>query len=200
MLKVLRPAVTRVLNPLGRALADHGISPNVITVVGTLGAVGGALAFYPRGVFFWGSVVITVFVLLDLLDGVVARITGSTGKWGAFLDSTMDRVADAAIFSGLILWAMDRDRPLVGALALFCLVAGAVVSYTKARAEGLGMTCDVGVAERPERLIVILVSTAFSEFLPILLPIGLALLAAASAFTVYQRLITVYRQAVPGDR
>ena len=184
MLKVLRPALSLVLTPLGHALARTGVTPNVITVVGTVGVMGGALGFYPRGELFWGTVVSTIFVLFDM--------------WGAFLDSTLDRVADAAIFSGLILWLAGggNDLPLAG-LALFCLASGALVSYAKARAEGLGLTCDVGIAERGERMLVALVAIGLDGLgVPYALPVGLWLLAAASAVTVVQRIVVVRRQAV----
>ncbi|OUC99920.1 phosphatidylinositol phosphate synthase [Streptosporangium minutum] len=197
MLKLLRPAVTRVLTPLGRALARRGISPNVVTAVGTLGTVAAALFFYPRGELFPGTVVITFFVLADLLDGVMARMVGKGSLWGAFLDSTLDRVGDAGIFSGLAIWFVVSDQRVLAGVALFCLVAGAVVSYVKARAEGLGMTCDVGLAERPERLVVGLVSAGLGGLgVPYILAAGLWLLAAASAVTVGQRLLHVRRQAV----
>ncbi|MGW4643568.1 phosphatidylinositol phosphate synthase [Sphaerisporangium sp. NPDC004334] len=198
MLKLLRPAVTRVLSPLGRALARRGISPNVITVLGTLGVAAGALGFYPRGQLFLGSVVITFFVLADLLDGVLARMLGNGSVFGAFLDSTLDRVGDAAVFAGLILWFMSTGQAVLACVALFCLVAGAVVSYAKARAEGLGLTCDVGLAERSERLVVVLVAAGLGGLgVPYILAAGLWLLAAASAFTAVQRIVHVYRQTVP---
>ncbi|MFS1303685.1 phosphatidylinositol phosphate synthase [Streptosporangium longisporum] len=197
MLKLLRPAVTRVLTPLGRALTRHGVSPNAVTAAGTLGTVAAALFFYPRGQLFVGTVVITFFVLADLLDGVMARMTGPGSVWGAFLDSTLDRVGDAGIFSGLVCWFIVSDQPVLAGVALFCLAAGAVVSYVKARAEALGMTCDVGLAERPERLVVGLVSTGLGGLgVPYILPVGLWLLAVASAVTVGQRLLHVRRQAV----
>ncbi|WP_204060898.1 phosphatidylinositol phosphate synthase [Microbispora corallina] len=199
MLKLLRPAVTRVMTPLGRALARLGISPDVITAVGTLGVVASALFFYPRGMLFAGTLVITFFVFADLLDGVLARMTGSGSTWGAFLDSTLDRLGDSAIFSGLILYFVLEKEPeiLLAGVALFCLVAGALVSYAKARAEGLGMTADVGLAERGERLVVVLVAAGLSGLgVPYILAAGLWLLAAASAVTVVQRMVHVYRQAV----
>ncbi|MBB2915009.1 CDP-diacylglycerol--glycerol-3-phosphate 3-phosphatidyltransferase [Streptosporangium becharense] len=197
MLKLLRPAVTRVLTPLGRALARHGISPNAVTAAGTLGTVAAALFFYPRGQLFAGTVVITFFVLADLLDGVMARMSGTGSTWGAFLDSTLDRLGDAGIFSGLAIWLVVSGQRTLAGIALFCLVAGALVSYVKARAEGLGMTCDVGLAERPERLVVGLVSAGLAGLgVPYILAVGLWLLAAASAITVGQRLLHVYRQAV----
>ncbi|MBE3013883.1 CDP-alcohol phosphatidyltransferase family protein [Microbispora sp. NEAU-D428] len=199
MLNILRPAVTRVMTPLGRALARWGISPDVITTIGTLGVVASALAFYPLGHLFAGTLVITFFVLADLLDGVLARMTGKGSTWGAFLDSTLDRLGDASIFSGLILYFVLKDEPeiVLATVALFCLVAGALVSYAKARAEGLGMTANVGIAERGERLVVVLVAAGLSGLgVPYVLAAGLWLLAAASAVTVVQRMVHVYRQAV----
>ncbi|MFF4128038.1 phosphatidylinositol phosphate synthase [Microbispora rosea] len=199
MLNILRPAVTRVMTPLGRALARWGISPDVITAIGTLGVVASALVFYPLGHLFAGTLVITFFVLADLLDGVLARMTGKGSTWGAFLDSTLDRLSDASIFSGLILYFVLKDDPeiVLAIVALFCLVAGALVSYAKARAEGLGMTANVGIAERGERLVVVLVAAGLSGLgVPYVLAAGLWLLAAASAVTVVQRMVHVYRQAV----
>lgn len=194
MLKLLRPAMTRILTPLGRALVRHGIGPNAVTAIGTLGTVVSALIFFPLGHLTAGALVITVFVLFDLLDGLVARLGGKGGStWGAFLDSTLDRVADAAIFSGLILYFVSQDEALMVAVTLFNVVAGGLVSYAKARAEGLGLTCDVGLAERPERLVVGLVAACFS-WVPYVLPLGMWLLAAASAITVVQRVVHVYRQ------
>jgi CDP-diacylglycerol--glycerol-3-phosphate 3-phosphatidyltransferase len=197
MLNLLRPALGRVLTPIGTAVARTGITPNAITITGTVGVTAGALWLYPRGELFWGTVMITAFVLFDMLDGAVARVTGKISKWGAFLDSSMDRIADAAIFSGLILWLAGRDDnlPLAG-IALFCLVAGALVSYIKARAEGVGYTCDVGLAERGERLIIVLVAAGLDGLgVPYALHVGLWLLAAASAITVVQRFAVVRRQA-----
>jgi phosphatidylinositol phosphate synthase len=200
MLKVLRPALSRLLTPTGRALARMGVTPNVITVVGTIWVVVGALGLFPRGDLFWGTVLSTVFVLFDMLDGAVARVTGGGTTWGAFLDSTLDRVADAAIFAGLILWLAGKgdDLPLA-VLALYCLVSGALVSYAKARAEGLGLTCDVGIAERGERILVALVAAGLDGLgVPYARVVGLWLLAAASTVTVVQRVVVVRRQAFAG--
>ncbi|GAA0933020.1 CDP-alcohol phosphatidyltransferase family protein [Nonomuraea longicatena] len=194
MLKLLRPAMTRILTPLGRALVRRGIGPNAVTAIGTVGTVVSALFFFPQGLLQVGTLVITVFVLFDLLDGVVARLGGGGGStWGAFLDSTLDRVADAAIFGGLLLYFAARGDLLLTAVTLFAVVAGGLVSYAKARAESLGLTCDVGLAERPERLVVGLVA-AFFSFVPYILALGMWLLAAASAVTVVQRVVHVHRQ------
>lgn len=194
MLNQLRPAVSHVITPVGRALARTGLTPNMITVVGTLGVVGGGLGLYPFGEFFWGTVVNTIFVFFDMLDGAVARETGRTSRFGAFLDSNLDRVSDAAIFSGLILYFAGRDQ-LIVALALFCLVSGALVSYARARAEGIGLSATVGLAERGERLIVSLVAIGLTGLgVPYVLPVGLWLLSAASVVTVVQRFVAVRRQ------
>jgi CDP-diacylglycerol--glycerol-3-phosphate 3-phosphatidyltransferase len=197
MLKLLRPAMTRILTPLGRALVSRGIGPDAVTAIGTLGTVVAALTFFPLGQLTWGALVITVFVLFDLLDGVVARLGGKGGStWGAFLDSTLDRVADAAIFAGLILYFVSRGDTLMATVTLACLIAGALVSYAKARAEGLGLTADVGLAERPERLVVALVAAFLSGLgVPYVLAAGMWLLAAASVITVGQRVWHVHEQA-----
>lgn len=193
---------TRVFTPIARALLRRGVSPDVVTLVGTLGVCVGALAFYPKGQLFWGTVFITVFAFTDLIDGTMARLSGRSSPWGAFLDSTMDRVGDAAIFGGLILYFTGRlDRPLDAYLALLCLVLGFVTSYAKARAEGLGLRCEGGIAERADRLAVILVTTGLCGlFLPLwVLTVALVLLALASAVTVGQRMAMVHAQTrMPG--
>jgi CDP-diacylglycerol--glycerol-3-phosphate 3-phosphatidyltransferase len=137
-----------------------------------------------------------------MLDGVLARLKGTSGTWGAFLDSTMDRIADAGIFSGLVIWFMLGGRnPLLAGVSLFCLVAGNLVSYVKARAEGLGLRCDVGLIERPERMLISLIAVGVSGLgVPYILNIGLWALAVGSAFTFGQRMYAVYKSAkAPGD-
>jgi CDP-diacylglycerol--glycerol-3-phosphate 3-phosphatidyltransferase len=199
MLNVLRPAMSRVFTPVASALARTPVTPNAITVVGTVGVAGGALGLFPLGEMFPGALTCTIFVLTDMLDGTLARVRetagkGTSGKYGAFLDSTMDRIADAAIFSGLVWWFLRGGHDAVlGGVSLFCLVAGSLVSYTKARAEGLGLRCDVGLIERPERMLISLVAVGVSGLgVPYILPIGLWALAAGSAFTLWQRMHAVY--------
>jgi CDP-diacylglycerol--glycerol-3-phosphate 3-phosphatidyltransferase len=197
--KYARAFFTKVFTPVAQALLKAGISPDVVTIVGTLGVCVGALAFYPRHSFFWGTVVITLFVFSDTVDGVMARMSGRSGKWGAYLDSTLDRVGDSAIFGGLVLWyAGGGDDFLMAGLALACLILGSVVSYAKARAEGLGFTANVGIAERADRLVAVLVTTGLVGLgLPeVVLTIVLALLAVASLITVVQRMLMVRRQAL----
>jgi CDP-diacylglycerol--glycerol-3-phosphate 3-phosphatidyltransferase len=194
----LRPVIGRIADPLVNRLLAWGVTPNAVTATGTLGVVATALACFPQGWFLAGTLIITFFVLTDTVDGALARKRGITSRFGGWLDSTCDRVADGAIFGGLVLWlAGDGDDIPTLCVALFVLLATQLVSYEKARAEGLGMTCDVGIAERPERLIIVLVSTGLVGFgVPDVLVEGaLWLLAALSAVTVVQRLREVQRQA-----
>jgi CDP-diacylglycerol---glycerol-3-phosphate 3-phosphatidyltransferase len=207
MLKVLRPVLGRLLTPVAQVLARTPVTPNTLTIVGTIGMSASALIFFPTGHLFIGVVVCTLFVFSDMLDGTLARIKGTSGKFGAFLDSTLDRVADAAVFGGLAIYFVrgGHDRVLA-AVSLFCLVAGSLVSYAKARAESLGLSCDVGFAERTERLLIGLVAAGLSGLgVPYVLPVGLWLLAAVSAFTFGQRVLAARESAAalaraPGDR
>ena len=198
----VRPVLARVVDPVAAALLRAGVSPDAITVLGTLGVVTGALALFPRGELFVGTMVVTAFVLTDMLDGAMARRIERRSLFGAWLDSTCDRLADAAVFSGLVLWFVgEGDDRLLAGVALFCLVAGSLVSYAKARAEGLGLRCDVGFAERAERLIIVLVAAGFGGLgVSWALPVGLWALAVASAVTVVQRLLEVRRQAAAAVR
>jgi len=198
-----RALFTRLFTPVARLLLRWGISPDVVTLVGTLGVSSGALVFYPRGDFVIGTLVITAFVFSDMLDGIMARLSGRSSDWGAYLDSTLDRVADAAVFGGLVLYyAGPGDNEVMASLALACLVLGSVVSYSRARAEGLGMRADVGIAERSERLVAVLLATGFvGWFLPqLVLLVVLALLAVASLITVLQRILYVRKQALAPGR
>lgn len=197
--KYARAFFTKVFTPVARVLVAMGVSPDVVTIVGTVGVAVGALAFYPRHQFLVGTLVITAFVFADTIDGVMARMQGRSSRWGAYLDSTLDRVGDAAIFGGLVLWyAGSGANQLMAALALTCLILGSVVSYAKARAEGLGMTANVGIAERADRLVAVLLATGLVGLgLPEpVLAVVLALLAVASLVTVVQRILEVRRQAL----
>lgn len=197
--RLLRATFTTLLSPIAHLFLRLGISPDVVTVVGTLGVSAGALAFFPRGELWIGVLVITAFVFSDTIDGIMARESGRSTKWGAYLDSTLDRVGDAAIFGGLVLYfAGPGDNQPMAGLALACLILGSVVSYARARAEGLGYTANVGIAERADRLVATLVTAFFADVfnLPLLLGVVLALLAIASLVTVLQRMLTVRRQAL----
>lgn len=199
MLNRLRGGMTRLLTPVADALLKRGVSPDAITITGTVAVVAAALWLYPTGNLLAASLVIAFFALTDSLDGVMARRAGRTGPWGAFLDSTLDRFGDAAIFTGLVLWFIgDGDSRWGAGLALACLVLGSIVPYARARAEGLGMTAQVGIAERADRLATVLVATALVGLgVPqVVLVVVLGLLALASLVTVVQRMAHVRTQAM----
>jgi len=193
MLNVLRPFFTRLLTPVSQWLARTPVTPNMVTVVGTLGVSGGALALFPTGHLLAGVIVCTVFVFADMLDGTLARIKGSSGAWGAFLDSTLDRIADAAVFAGLAAYFVNGGNSrLMAGVATYCLVTGSLVSYAKARAQSLGVSCDVGIAERTERLLIALVAAGLDGLgVPYVLPAGLWILAVLTTITLGQRVWAV---------
>ncbi|MBA2443896.1 MAG: CDP-alcohol phosphatidyltransferase family protein [Nocardioidaceae bacterium] len=199
MLERFRQFWTNFFKPISHLLIKLGVSPDTVTIVGTIGVVSGALGFFPRGQLWIGVLVITAFVFSDLIDGDMARTLGTSSKWGAFLDSTLDRFGDAAVFAGLVLWFFGGgDDRLLAYVALWALVMGSVTSYTRAKAESLGMQAKGGIAERADRLVALLAVTFFADLLdlPVLLAIVLWTLAAASTITVVQRMILVRRQAL----
>ncbi|KNH19876.1 CDP-alcohol phosphatidyltransferase [Arthrobacter sp. ZBG10] len=189
---------TALFTPFARWLLRIGVSPDAVTVIGTAGVVAGALVFYPLGQLWWGTLFITAFIFSDVLDGIMARMQETGGRWGNFLDSTLDRVADGALFAGVAVWFFTGggNTPIAVA-AVVCLVLGMVVSYARAKAESLGFTANTGIAERAERLVSVLVVTGFTGLgLPaVVLLVTLLLLAAASLVTVIQRVVSVRRQA-----
>jgi CDP-diacylglycerol--glycerol-3-phosphate 3-phosphatidyltransferase len=192
-----RAHVGRVTDPIGHWLAARRVTPDAVTVVGTAGTVAAALWFLPRGQLVAGAAVMTVFVLFDMLDGAVARARGHGTPFGAVLDSVCDRIADGVLFAALAWWCLGvGEQRYLGIAALICLVAGQLVSYVKARAEGAGLRADGGLVERPERLIVALVGTGLHGLgVPYALQVALWLLAVASVWTVGQRMVAVYRSA-----
>jgi len=194
MLNFLRPAFARLFNPVIQALARTPVTPNMITVAGTVGVSASALALFPIGELFPGAASATVFVFTDMLDGMLARVKGTSGVWGAFLDSTMDRVGDAAVFGGITIWFIRNPADhLLAVVSMFCLACGLIVSYVKARAQSLGLKCDVGLIERPERMLISLTSIGLSGVgVPYILPIGMWALAAGSLITLCQRMRAVY--------
>ena len=197
-----RSAVSRVVDPVARRLLALGVSPDAVTYVGAGATSIAALWFFPRGQFVPGVLVIVLFVFSDLLDGTMARMSGRSGPWGAFLDSTLDRVADGAMFGGIVLGFANAGQTWTAAAALGCLVGGAVVSYAKARAESIGVECNVGIAERAERLILAgAAALLYGLGVPYVLPVALWILLALTWFTVGQRVMHVRRQlrvAAPG--
>ncbi|MEU8612113.1 phosphatidylinositol phosphate synthase [Actinoplanes sp. NPDC048791] len=186
-----RALVSYVLHPTARLLLRLGVTPNAVTVAGTVGVLIGALGFGARGELFWGTVIVTASALTDALDGTMARLRGPSGKFGALLDSSMDRIADAAVFGAVAYYLAGEGNPYGGMVAaLISLAFGQVVSYVKARAQSLGLDADVGIAERLERLLIVgvggLLGAAGLEWG---LPAALWVLSVLSIITVFQRLI-----------
>ncbi len=191
-----RASVSRVTDPVGVWLVRSGLSPNAMTVIGTAGAVAGSLWLFPTGHLLAGTFVVWGFTMLDLLDGAMARAKGGGTRFGTVLDATCDRITDGALLAG-IAWYLfvSGNRPLAAA-ALVCLVLAQVTSYIKARAEATGLTANVGLVERAERLIITLVGTGLTGFgLRYALDVALWALTAASLVTVVQRMIAVWRSA-----
>ncbi|GBG38236.1 phosphatidylinositol phosphate synthase [Mycobacterium montefiorense] len=191
-----RAAFARLTTPTARALLRLGLTPDAVTIVGTIASVAGALTLFPMGKLFPGACVVWFFVLFDMVDGAMARERGGGTRFGAVLDATCDRISDGAVFSGLLWWIVFglHDKPLAAA-TLICLVTSQVISYIKARAEASGLRGDGGIIERPERLIIVLSGAGVSDFpfvaWPPALPVAMWVLAAASVLTCLQRLHAV---------
>jgi CDP-diacylglycerol--glycerol-3-phosphate 3-phosphatidyltransferase len=190
----LRDPVAKIIAPLVKTLIKLGISANVISTIGGLGSVICALYFFPKGEFFVGVIWVVAFVLFDLFDGAVARASNKgVSKWGALLDSTLDRLSDAAIFIGALLYFIDKSDRLVPVI-IVVTCASFMVSYIKARAESLGVECNGGLAERSERLIIALTAYGLHGLdLDYAMAIGIWILAIISIFTMAQRMMIVYK-------
>lgn len=191
-----RATFAGITTPVARAFLRAGLTADIVTILGTAGAVLAALTLFPTGQLFAGTLVVWFFVHFDMLDGAMARESGGGSAFGAVLDATCDRISDGAVFCGLAWWAAFglHSAPLVVA-TLICLVTSQVISYIKARAEASGLRGDGGYIERPERLIIVLVGAGLSDLpvypLPWALHVAMWLLAVASLITCAQRLHTV---------
>jgi CDP-diacylglycerol---glycerol-3-phosphate 3-phosphatidyltransferase len=196
-----RASVSRVTDPVRALLVRAGLSPNAMTVIGTIGTVVSALVFFPLGWAFTASALVTVFVLFDLLDGAMARTAGKVTRYGTVLDASCDRIADGVLFGAMAWWALVviGDK-ITGAAALVCLVAAQVTSYVKARAEASGLDASGGLVERAERFIIALVGTGIQGLgVPHAARYALSLLAVLAVITVGQRMTAVWRSAKAAD-
>lgn len=195
-----RKVVSGVIEPPARLLLRLRVSPDAVTIAGTVLTSAVALALLPQGRFIPAVVIMLVLSMSDLLDGTMARMAGTSGPWGNFLDATLDRVADGAIFGGLALYGAFQNQPWITAAALLALVTGQVTSYSKARAEAVGATANVGIAERAERLIIAGVAALLAGFgVPYVLPVALWVLGFLGLVTVAQRIWTVRQQLKGSD-
>ncbi|MFC5382477.1 phosphatidylinositol phosphate synthase [Aquipuribacter nitratireducens] len=190
----LRGVVRAVMLVPARGLVALGVGPDVVTVVGTLGVVVSAFVFWPAGRLELGAWLLFAFAMFDSLDGTVARLSGRSTRWGAFLDSTLDRVADASIFGALAIWFHLQGDTTGLVLAVLVVGFGALVPYARAKAESMGVDASNGIAERGDRLALGIFATWSVQALgvPVAVLHGvLALLLLASVVTTAQRAVRV---------
>ncbi|MFB7875117.1 phosphatidylinositol phosphate synthase [Nocardia sp. NPDC056064] len=202
-----RQTFAKATAPLGKALVRTGLTPDAMTLIGTTATIAAAVTLFPSGHLFWGTMVIWLFVMFDMLDGAMARARGGGTKYGAVLDATCDRVADGAIFAGLAWWAVYHEQSeQLFVATLIVLVTSQVISYAKARAEASGLSADGGLIERPDRLVIVLVGAGFTgiggywgiEWLTYAVYVAMWVLAVLSIVTVFQRVLAVRNS--PGAR
>lgn len=202
MLERFRAAWAKLMAPIANFFVRHGVSPDLITIIGTLGVVAGAVICYPQGWLWQGTVIIFCFVFADMVDGQMARITSTSSSWGGFLDSSLDRLGDGAVFGGIMLFFVHAGEPAFGlrtvwsSVTLAALVMGQLTSYVKARAESLGFSVSGGLAARADRLVIILMGAWLAGLgVPYVLEFAVSVLAVLSTITVFQRIISVRRQS-----
>ncbi|MFT3899975.1 MAG: CDP-alcohol phosphatidyltransferase family protein [Gordonia sp. (in: high G+C Gram-positive bacteria)] len=198
-----REAVSKVTNPIARGLLRVGMTPDSMTLAGTVITVVAAIVLFGNGYLFAGALVCWAFVMLDMVDGAMARQRGYGTRFGAVLDSTGDRIADGAIFGALAWWAaVQQPHRALLAATLVCLVTSQVISYAKSRAEAAGLNGDGGLIERPERLIIVLTGAGLTDFPGLhwtwAIHIAMWTLAVLSIVTVGQRMWSIYTS--PGAR
>lgn len=202
-----RPLAQRIFGPIAKVFVRLGISANAVTIAGTVLVVALALILPTSGHPVWAAWLIAAVVVCDSLDGQISRLTGTSSKWGAFLDSTMDRVADAAIFAGVLAWVYRYQVGAAQGLTTWILVggvgalaAGLTTSYARARAEAVDYSANLGLSERADRLVIILLAlwltgTGWFPWGAWILLVAVWYLFIAGYFTVLQRMVAVYRQA-----
>lgn len=196
MVERLRTVVARLLTPPARFLIRHGVSADVITWLGTITVVLAAAVMIPLGLLWQAAAVLAVISFADMLDGQIARLSGRSSTWGAFLDSSLDRIADGAVFGAIVVWFALAGHPVLAGVTVAALVLGQVTSYVKARAESHGWTVTGGLAARADRLLIAYLGLLCEGLgVPWALGIAMALLTVMSGITVVQRFVQVHRQA-----
>lgn len=189
----VRQAVQVLVDPVTDLLARLGFTPNMLTLVGFLMNVGVAVVL-SQGQMRWGAVAFFLAGALDGLDGTLARRLNRVSRFGAFLDSTLDRLSEAAVLLGLLVWYTGQGARLEIVLVYASIVGSMMVSYSRARAEGLGMDCRVGLLTRMERTVVLLVGLLLEQ-----VTIALWILAILSNLTALQRMLYVWRTSQAED-
>jgi phosphatidylglycerophosphate synthase len=193
-----RQFLARFVDPIAKVMLKLGVTPDAMTWIGCLASVAVSSLLLSQGHFLVGGILMGLFTLTDLFDGTMARINGTSGAWGAFLDSTLDRVSDAAIFIALGFYYLVVTDPnfMACAASVVALTAALLTSYARAKAESLGAKCNVGIAERAERTALLWVGFMFSGIFFDVMPYVLVALSVLSTITVIQRLLFVRSQLV----
>ena len=190
-----RSIVGKAIDPIAKLLLKIGLSPNAVTILGTAGISVAAIVFFPKGDFFVGTLIILLFIFSDLIDGSMARLANIKNPIGAFLDSTLDRVADAALFGSVVIYFSNMNSIFIYPAIITALCAQ-LISYIRAKAESLGIETNVGIAERPERIILLLIGTGFTGLgLEVAINICISILAFLTVITVLQRMHAVHQKS-----
>ena len=188
-----------VERPVARLFSRLGLTPNVVTLIGL--AIAGAGAYVIAIGNWWGGGLIVLFAgIFDLFDGALARATGKDSDFGALLDSTIDRVSEAVVLLGLLAYYLSRDNDLGSILVYVALVGSIMVSYMRARSEGLGIDCKVGVMTRPERVAAIGIGLIVGHWVPVVVLVVLGVIGALTTVTAIHRLIHTSRMISNEDR
>ena len=178
--------------PVARCMERVGLTPNLVTLIGLLIAVGGAW-LVAVGEWWIGGIVVLFGGVFDMFDGALARMTGRASKFGALLDSVVDRVSEAVALFGILAYYLMSDNDVGAALAYAAIIGSLMVSYMRARSEGLGIDCKVGVMTRPERVAAIGFGLIAAHWLPVVMPVVLGTIGALAAVTAVHRLIHTAR-------
>lgn len=194
-----RSSLAHLVDPVAKLLIKARVTPDALTWFGAGATLVISVAFLAQGDFLIGAILFGAFGLFDLLDGTMARMLGTSGAWGAFLDSTLDRVSDAAVICGICFYYANTDLPnsnLVVSAGVVALVMGLMTSYARAKAESLNAKCTIGIAERAERNILIWVSLLITSLVSDVMSYAFVILAIVSTITVIQRIVYVRKQLV----
>ena len=191
--KVLRKTFKGLLDGVASFFLKIGFTPNAVTLLGLAGSIG-ASVLIALGMPLWGGVVLLLMAPLDAVDGAMARLSGKSSKFGAFLDSVIDRYSELFIYAAILYMFFEQGN-FLGVMVCFAAASGAVlVSYTRARAEALGFDGKVGVMTRVERSIVMIVGLLFG-----IIVISLVIIAVLAHLTAMMRMVTVWKQAKSRD-
>ena len=194
LIDIRRKLANRITDPIVGTLSKSGVTPNTLTLINLALNIAAAYII-ATSYFLLGGVLVLVSGLFDLLDGALARFTKQSTKFGAILDSTVDRISEAAILCGLLIWYIPQEASLEIVLIFAVLIGSFLVSYIRARAEGLGWQCQVGLFSRAERVIVLAIGLLVNQIL-----IALCVLVVFVFITVIQRLVYLRKQAqIGGD-